>query len=545
MPANQIQSGIHPLALRDSIADQAAEWLASVMPKTARLCADSRRIQPGDVFIARAGKRSQATDHLQAAIHAGAAALLVDAGSSIDAPQPTNEYKNGFNTVPALQVPHLNQRCGMVASAFYGRPSMQLQLIAVTGTNGKSSVTSALGFALARSGMQTAVIGTLGLALFPAHCDLHFTPTWQNEETGGLTTPDAVDLQRLLANLRAMGIKVVLLEASSIGLEQGRLQGCAIKAAAFTNLSHDHLDLHGSMQQYAKAKALLFESTTLGAVVINTDDPYGKDMWHAVNCRADRIAVGHHAPENATASLRATAAHSELNGWLIDIDGRGTARELSGRVQLPVYGRHNIENALITAGVMLAMDLKAADIHARLSEFYLPPGRLQMVRSPEASGPWACVDYAHSPDALARALEGMRLVADQRSGRLLCVFGCGGDRDTAKRPLMGEVAARIADAVVLTSDNPRSEPPQIILEDILRGVPAALLNKVTTMSDRGQAIAQAIGQAQAHDLVLIAGKGHETSQLIAGQSIPFSDVDHAMNAIVQWQATHPAGGAHA
>jgi len=530
---------IHPLALRDSVSDQAADWLRGVVPKTTRLIADSRRIQPGDVFIARAGQNSQPNDHVQAAISAGAIALLIDAGTKINSPEPFQA------SVPALSVPQLNQRCGMVASAFYNRPSMQLQLIAVTGTNGKSSVTSALGYAIARSGISTAVIGTLGIAKFPAHCEKGFIPSWQPKETAGLTTPDAVDLQRILADLHTQSVKVVLLEASSIGLVQGRLQGCAIKAAAFINLSHDHLDLHGSMQQYAKAKALLFESTTLGAVVINVDDPHGLHMWQAINSRAERIAIGHHAPESAIASLRATAAHSELNGWLIDLDGRGAARDLSGRVHLPVYGRHNIENALIVAGLMLAMDFNAAEIHARLEEFYLPPGRLQMVRPPQGTAPWACVDYAHSPDALARVLEGLRFLSDQRAGRLLCVFGCGGDRDTAKRPLMGEVAARIADAVVLTSDNPRSESPQIILEDILRGVPKALLNKVSVVSDRGQAIAQAIGQAQEHDLILIAGKGHETTQVAAGTTTAFSDIDHALAAITNWQATHFSGGIHA
>jgi UDP-N-acetylmuramyl-tripeptide synthetase len=415
-----------------------------------------------------------------------------------------------------------------------------LQLFAVTGTNGKSSVTTSLAYAMARSGICSAAIGTLGLAIFPADCEKDFTPQWNTEITGGLTTPDAVDLQRILSLLKAQGVRAVAIEASSVGLLQGRLQGCMIKTAVFTNLSHDHLDLHGSMAAYAKAKALLFESQTLGAVVINTDDAYGMMMWDTVMARTDRIAVGLSLPQNADAGFAAINAHAELNGWAIQIEGRGKAAALSGMVHLPVAGRHNIDNALTVAACLFLLDLDAAEIHARLKEFHLPAGRLQMVS--KAHSPWVCIDYAHSPDALARALEGLRLVAEQRGGRLICVFGCGGDRDTAKRPLMGEIAARLSDQVVLTSDNPRTESPEIILSDILGGVPPALADRVVQIMDRGQAITQTVIAAQTEDLILVAGKGHESFQQLRDRTIPFSDADHARAAIEQWLQHHHLTG---
>jgi len=521
---------IHPLALRDTVSDQAAQWLKNVLSASANIFSDSRRLRPGDGFLARDGRSANLLKNIELAISRGAAAVLVDQDQL--ASLPAHIAKQA-----ALHgLPCLADRMGMVAAAFYGRPSMSLQLLAVTGTNGKSSVTTALAFALARNGVHSAVIGTLGCAVFPAHCAIDFTPNWSEEETAGLTTPDAVDLQRLLAALRDRSVSAVALEASSIGLVQGRLQGCAIKTAVFTNLSHDHLDLHGNMEQYAKAKALLFEASTLGAAVINMDDPYGSTMWHSISAHAKRISVGQRSLPNADAQLKAALITLNEHGLVLDIEGTGKAAPLSGAVSLPVYGRHNAENALMVAGCLLTMGLKAEEIHARLSEFHLPPGRIQMIQA--EGSPWACIDYAHSPSALLSVLESLRAVTDRRAGRLVCVFGCGGDRDRAKRPLMGEIAARIADRVVLTSDNPRTEPADEIIADIRRGVPSAIEDKVVVIEDRAVAIAQAIQTANAHDLVLIAGKGHEQSQLIGGQALPFSDLQEVRQAIRQWGQDH-------
>lgn len=522
---------LHPMALRDAVADRAAEWLVEKLGRHGQLCADSRRIAAGDGFLARDGRRARAQEHIAQALAAGAAAIVMDAGDAITDIEETDA------TVPTLHVPMLSARMGMVASAFYGRPSMAMQLIAVTGTNGKSTVTSALGYALARSGMSTAVIGTLGLGIYPAGCAKGFAPIWDAHCTGGLTTPDAVDLQRLLHSLRARSINTVAIEASSIGLEQGRLQGCAIKVAAFTNLSRDHLDVHGTMQAYADAKALLFESPSLAAIVVNTDSEYAMQMWQADDPRVQRIAVGSSVPANAHGHLAAQQALPSLSGWELNVAASGKARDLAGHLRLPVYGRHNVDNALMVAGCMLAMSVDAAAIRARIEEFALPPGRLQMVKRDR--GPWACIDYAHSPDALARVLAALRPIVQARGGELVCVFGCGGDRDSGKRPLMGEVAARDADRVVLTSDNPRSESPEAILDGIAAGVPTTLRAKVSRQSDRALAIAQAISKAGAQDIILIAGKGHEQTQLIGTTTIVFDDADHASRAMDGWLVEHP------
>lgn len=517
----------HPLALRDALADRAADWLLQHLGRKANLCADSRRLVPGDGFMARAGRRFSAEAHFEAAIDAGAGAILMDAG------QTAEDLQEVAARVPVLRVPQLAHRMGMIASAFYGRPSMTLQIVAVTGTNGKSTVTAALGHALARSGIPAAVIGTLGLGIFPAHCAHDYQPAWDNQWTAGLTTPDAVDLQRILRELKSREVSAVAIEASSIGIEQGRLQGCAIKAAAFTNLSHDHLDIHGTMERYAQAKALLFEAPSLGTMVINTDDPYGALMWQATELHIERIAIGSRWPANANGAIKIGSAEPTLQGWHLMLEASGQARDLAGGLDLPVFGHYNIDNALIVAGCMLAMGLEPQAIRSRISEFRLPAGRLQMLTAP--SGPWACVDYAHSPDALARVLEALRPITQTRGGRLICIFGCGGDRDAAKRPAMGEIAARAADLVVLTSDNPRRESPEAILDAIVAGVPETLRHKLQRQSDRALAIAQTIAKADPRDLVLIAGKGHEQTQTIGEASILFSDADHATRALEVWR----------
>jgi len=526
----------HPLALRDAISDEAAAWLTQRLGRQANLCADSRRIAAGDAFFARGGQRFSADQHIASAVQAGAAAVLLEADDALAAVEEIS------GPVPTLRVPLLARRMGMIASAFYGRPSMTMQIIAVTGTNGKSTVTAALGHALARCGISTAVIGTLGVGIFPADCDAGFEPSWDDQATGGLTSPDAVDLQRLLRDLRSKNITVVALEASSVGLVQGRLSGCAIKAAAFTNLSHDHLDIHGTMERYAQAKALLFSCPSLGTMVVNTDDAYAPLMWQATDLHIQRIAVGRHWPENAQVGIRADGEQATIDGWQFQIYGTGKAVDLAGPLRLPVAGRHNIHNALIVAGCMLAMGIDSEKIRRELSQFRLPAGRCQMLV--HATGPWACVDYAHSPDALTRILEALRPIAEARTGRLVCVFGCGGDRDPAKRPMMGEVAAREADRVVLTSDNPRRESAQKILQEILAGVPERLRDKVQSQPDRAAAIMMAIHEAKASDVVLIAGKGHERFQVIADQTIPFSDVEHAIRAQETWQPSHQPQPAH-
>jgi MurE/MurF fusion protein len=521
---------LHPLSLREAVADEAAQWLSQRLGKGAHLRSDTRKIQPGDGFIARPGKTFSSAALAAKAMEAGAAAIVVDGLGENGKPREL------AGTVARLEVPELAKRAGMIASAFYGRPSMTLQLIAVTGTNGKSTVSFALAHALARSGIATAAVGTLGVGIFPAGCAQDFTPSWSDSATNGLTTPDAVDLHTLLFALKQQSIKAVVCEASSIGLEQGRLQGCAIKVAAFTNLSHDHLDIHGTMENYAKAKALLFSAPTLASAVINIDDPFGMSMWQTPEQVVDRIAIGRELPSNAHSGLQATAVVPNSQGACVTLEGKNKAQALSGPVQLPVHGQHNVENALVVAGCLWAMQLEPEEIHQRLGELRLPPGRLEMLAADR--GPLACIDYAHSPIALQSALQALRPLTNARSGRLVCVFGCGGDRDAAKRPLMGEVASRLADRVLITSDNPRSEDPQKIIDAIASGVPAALQSRVHQQLDRANAIAQAIAQAHENDVVLIAGKGHESSQWVGSQRLAFRDQAHAQRALQSWGAVH-------
>lgn len=532
----------HPLALRDRIADVTAQWLRERLGPSAHLSADSRRLSVGDGFLARSGARSAAADHLQAAIARGAAAIAVDAGDDpIEAPVEVEAAR------PMLRVPGLAHRMGMVASAYYGRPSMGLQLVAVTGTNGKSTVTYALARAMARSGFSAAVVGTLGVAMFPAGCAAGDVPQWDTEPTRGLTTPDAVDLQRLLYQLRSASVAVVALEASSIGIAQGRLQGCSVKVAAFTNLSHDHLDVHGSMEAYAGAKSWLFEAPSLAAVVVNTDDPWHSKMWGPVDPHVDRIAVGRHQPANARWGLTADRVEAEPAGLRITLRGTGPAQALCGSFVIPVVGQHNADNAMVIAACMLVMKAESAAVIQGLAELALPPGRMEMISRPGV--PLVCIDYAHSPEALRRVLEALQLLARQRGGRLLCVFGCGGDRDAEKRPLMGAVASGFADSVTLTSDNPRHESPQRILDAIVSGISQPPVAGLLVEPDRAKAIASTIRACHAEDVVLIAGKGHERVQEVAGDRLPFSDADHAHRALDNWQVARvsrtQAGGHHA
>jgi UDP-N-acetylmuramoyl-L-alanyl-D-glutamate--2,6-diaminopimelate ligase len=292
------------------------------------------------------------------------------------------------------------------------------------------------------------------------------------------------------------------------------------------------------MQDYAHAKALLFQAESLASVVINTNDQFADLMWRSIATRVQRIAVGDQPPSNADAVLRAVLLEPTEQGVQFELEGTGKAQKLTGPVSLPVHGQHNIENALIVAGCLLALKINGTDVRAQLGEFHLPAGRLQQIAKAQGQvGPLAYVDYAHSPEALARVLEALRPLAVRREGRLICVFGCGGDRDAGKRPLMGEIAARLADHVVLTSDNPRSEPADRILNQIADGVPAALAAKVIKIEDRGQAIQSAITQATQHDVVLIAGRGHEQIQIVGDQSIRFSDAVHAEQAIQAWSTT--------
>ncbi len=463
-----------------------------------RLSCDSRRCSPGVAFLAYPGEAADGRMHIADAIARGASAVLWD--------------DDGFAwraewRVPNVAVPGLKQQAGSLAHDFYGRPSESLWICGVTGTNGKTSCSQWIAAALSASGAKAGVIGTLG-AGFPGA--LAEVPN---------TTPDALEVHGILKDLRAQGAKAAVMEVSSHGLVQGRVNGVAFDCALFTNLSHDHLDYHGSMEAYAEAKARLFDSPGLSAAVLNMDDVVGVQIARRLEKRGLRI-IGYslsgvrNASREFIAAARSTSGEMDLeSSW-----GRASAR-------VNQLGRFNLANALGVLGCLVAQGMPFEQAIERLAQLPPVPGRME----PVGERPLAVIDYAHTPDALEKVLQALRPVVAQRGGSLVAVFGAGGDRDPAKRPLMGAVAARLADRIVVTSDNPRSEAPLDIISQVAKGID----RPHEIEADRAHAIELAISQAHAADVVLIAGKGHESYQEIAGRRLPFSDAQVARRALAR------------
>jgi UDP-N-acetylmuramoyl-L-alanyl-D-glutamate--2,6-diaminopimelate ligase len=488
-------------------AATAACWLRAHVP--GGLASDSRALRPGDGFVAWPGLAHDARRFVPQALAAGAAACLVEA-------ERVGAF--GFADPRIAAVPQLKRRAGPIAAAFYGRPSQRLTVVAATGTNGKTSTAWWLAQALGHLGRRCAAIGTLGIGEPPRGAGgraaaFHAT---------GLTTPDAVMLQRALHELAGSGFAAIAIEASSIGLAEHRLDGLDVDVALFTNLTQDHLDYHRTMAEYWAAKRRLFAWPGLKAAVINVDDAHGAAL-------AEELRVG--GPELWTCALRHEA---RLRGGAPHYEGGGLAFELeAGQVRVPVrtrlVGGFNASNLLLVIGALRALHVPLEEALQAVAQLGPVPGRLQRVASGAADEPEVVVDYAHSPDALEQVLLALRPFAQARGGRLWCVFGCGGNRDATKRPLMGAIAARLAEHVVLTSDNPRHEPPDFILAQILAGV--AGHDEVDVIEDRREAVRYAIGAAAPADVVLIAGKGHEDYQEVAGVRRPFADVDEALAAL--------------
>jgi UDP-N-acetylmuramoyl-L-alanyl-D-glutamate--2,6-diaminopimelate ligase len=485
------------------------QWLRAVAPavfvQQHDLQLDSRKLQRGDVFIAVPGEQTDGRNYLPAAAERGAAAALVEAeGWSGPAP-----------AMPVRAVPGLQRLLGPLAASFYGHPSERLLSIGVTGTNGKTSCSQWIAQLLTRSGRRCAVIGTIGIG-FP---DEPF-------DASPLTTPDPVSLQREVRRLLDAGAQALAMEVSSIGLEQGRVQGMKYDVALFTNLTRDHLDYHGTMERYEAAKSLLFDWPGLSHAVINLDDEAGlrfaaRLIERGVTTTGYSVRDVHIAglAHRLTAdSIRATPIGIAFG---IALDGEAVA------VEVPLVGQYNVENLLGVIGVSLACGIDFARAVAALPRLEPPPGRMQRVARPDA--PLAVIDYAHTPDALAQALQALRPLAEARGGRLWAVFGAGGDRDPGKRAPMGAAAARYADVVVVTSDNPRTEDPASIVAQVADG--AVQGRELTTIVDRRQAIEDAIGRAAPEDVVLIAGKGHEDYQIVGSRKLPFSDVAQARAAL--------------
>jgi len=488
--------------------DAALGWLAQRGARA--LTTDSRRVTPGDAFIAWPGYAVDGRQFVSQARAAGASACLVEAvgveAFSFDADD---------DGVAAL--PDLKARTGALASGFMGSPSQRLNaVIAVTGTNGKTSTTWWVAQALAALGRRCGVIGTLGVGEPPAANQasaITFT---------GMTTPDPVTVQAGFRRFADAGFDACAIEATSIGIEEQRLAGSKIDIALFTNFTLDHLDYHGSMEAYWQAKARLFAWPGLRAAVINIDDAQGAAL---VPTLSDALDVWTYSASR-DARLRAANIRYDDGGLRFDLH----EGDVHVDVRTHLIGDYNVSNLLATIGGLRASNVSLADA-ARVCAGLTPvPGRMDRVAS-AADAPQVVVDYAHTPDALEKALLALQPFAQQRGGTLWCVFGCGGDRDQGKRPLMGALAQRLAQQVVITSDNPRNESPAFILQQIVAGLKGQ--ERVDVIEDRRTAIAHAVRHADARDVILIAGKGHEDYQDINGVKQHFSDLEEAAAALSQ------------
>jgi UDP-N-acetylmuramoyl-L-alanyl-D-glutamate--2,6-diaminopimelate ligase len=461
------------------------------------LCADSRLVTPGDVFVAMPGRHADGRRFAMQAVARGAAAVLHEAGVHLDLP------------VPTLAVAGLAAHAGEIADLAYGRPSGRLWMAGITGTNGKTSVSQWLAQAMNLFECPCAVIGTLGNG-FPGR--LAESPN---------TTPDAVTVHRLLAGFVDQGAVACAMEVSSIGLDQHRVAGVDFDVAVLTNLTRDHLEYHGDMATYAAAKERLFRQPNLRTAVINLDDPFGERLAADLD---GRLRVVGYTLEGRKGAEWTLAARDLV------MDGAGFAFTLDGvRCRAPLVGRFNASNLLAVIGALLASDETIEDVAAVLPHLAPPPGRMQALGG--EGRPTVVVDYAHTPDALEKALSALREMAAARGGRLVCLFGCGGERDPGKRPQMGGVAERLADRVWVSSDNPRGESAAAIADDILGG----MTSRPEVELDRAEAIRRAVAEAAPEDVVLLAGKGHEPYQEISGSRLPFDDLAQARRALESYR----------
>jgi UDP-N-acetylmuramoyl-L-alanyl-D-glutamate--2,6-diaminopimelate ligase len=483
-----------------AIADvDAAGLLARLPVAVTRITSDSRRVRPGDAFAAYPGERLDGRNFIGEAIERGAGAILWEL--------------QGFSwdrkwTVPHLPVEGLKAKLGSIADHVYGHPSRELWMVGVTGTNGKTSCAHWIAAGQSAAGRSAGVLGTLGNGL------------WGALEPAVNTTPDAAEAQELLRALKDAGAESVSMEVSSHGLDQGRVNGIAFDVALFTNLSRDHLDYHGTMAAYGAAKSKLFAWPGLRLSVINADDTFGRSLIDAARTDGRKVLTyGFGAAD--IVGTRLTVSPSGLAFAVETPWGRG-------EVYTQLVGAFNATNLLGVLGVLLVSGVLLEPALDFLAQVEAPPGRMQRLGGD--SSPLVVVDYAHTPDALDKVLSALR-ASVAPGGELVCVFGCGGDRDRGKRPEMGRVAARLADRVIVTSDNPRSEDPEAIASDIVHGIRDTGNRRYAIELDRGNAIASAIGEARVGDVVLLAGKGHEPYQERAGVMTPFVDAAHARRAL--------------
>lgn len=519
------------------------------------LTLDSRYVAPDDVFFAWPGHERDARRYVAAALRAGAIACLVER-------RGVEEFD--FDVDPRIAAySGLKAATGRIASLFFGAPSDRLSVIACTGTNGKTSTSWWIAQALTSRNQRCGVIGTLGIGEPPpvgradaVRLDEPATATddalveprpYRPVVPTGLTTPDALTLQAAFRRFVDDGFPACVVEASSIGIAEHRLSGTQVRIAVFTNFTQDHLDYHGNMTAYWQIKAELFAWPGLRAAIINIDDERGVALAESVSADMPGLNGFSSGPVASTVALWSYSARRAARLQAVDIrnTGAGIAFDVregdaTVRVETRLIGRYNVSNLLAVIGVLRASGVALDDAAAACSRLVPVPGRMQRVVSErgvaEAADavephprPDVVIDYAHTPDALEKALDALRPIALERGGKLWCVFGCGGNRDASKRPLMGALARRLAHHVVVTSDNPRLEPPDFIISQVLAGVVGA--DDVDVIENRADAIRHAVASAGANDVVLVAGKGHEEYQEIGGVKLPFSDVAVAGEAM--------------
>jgi UDP-N-acetylmuramoyl-L-alanyl-D-glutamate--2,6-diaminopimelate ligase len=469
------------------------------------LTLDSREVREGFLFFALRGRRSHGLEFAAEAEARGASAMLWE-------PAPDVEPPARSSTLFSAPVEGLHKLVGRIADRFFQWPSSQLTIVGITGTNGKTTCAYLLAQALQRLKHESAYMGTIGWGRIGAL------------ERPSHTTPDAVTVHRTLAQLKARGVREVAMEVSSHALDQDRVGGVRFHSAAFTNLSRDHLDYHPSMQAYGQAKARLFGMENLQQVIINIGDPFGRELARSLAGRAPLTAVWIGAGGDewlADRTLHSSEVVLDLRGLSMRLEGSFGALHLTTKL----LGRFNAENSLVVLGCLVSLGVPMEEAAAALAGCTAPPGRMELIEPVSQGQPLAVVDYAHTPDALAKALAALR---EHCRGALWCVFGCGGDRDAGKRPLMGAVADELADQIIVTDDNPRSEDPRNIVRAIVGGIRS---HSVRVIHDRGEAIAAALNAAAAGDVVLIAGKGHEDYQIYGTARRSFSDRREALKIL--------------
>jgi UDP-N-acetylmuramoyl-L-alanyl-D-glutamate--2,6-diaminopimelate ligase len=485
-------SATRSMSLHELLIDQ-VDVLPSINPIISGMSVNSQVLKKNDLFIALAGATTHGLKFATRAQEIGVAAILFEP----PAPAAFTETEN------TIMVPGLRKKCGVIANRFYGKPSETLEMLGVTGTNGKTSTVQLIAQALSLQGITAGTIGTLGTGLYGKLIE------------GERTTPDVIAVHAALADMHDAGASHVAMEVSSHALDQGRVDAVAFDVAVFTNLTRDHLDYHGTMEAYGEAKAKLFSWPTLSTAVINFDDAYSEILLGMLSDNVSLIALSSRGHE--AANLQANNVRMNASGISFDL----CRDEKSLAVRSALLGRFNVDNLLAVAGSLIALGWSLEEIAEVLPKLSPVGGRMSRVGGVNGK-PLVVVDYAHTPDALEQALANVR---SHTEGKLICVFGCGGDRDKGKRPVMAAIAERGADVVIVTDDNPRTENGDAIVRDIQAGF--SYLSRAIVQRDRAKAIAAAIRQSESFDVVLIAGKGHETYQEVHGIKMPFDDLVQA------------------